>query len=53
MNIYINFKRVEEIFDGVDENNQISLFTVLKAICNDINESLGDINNIEPVIDKD
>lgn len=53
MNIYLNFNRVEEIFDSVDKNNQISLFEVLKAICDDINESLGSVNNIEPVIDKE
>ena len=53
MNIYLNFNRVEEIFNSVDKNNQISLFEVLKAICDDINESLGSVNNIEPVIDKE
>jgi hypothetical protein len=53
MNIYLNFSRVEEIFDSVDKNNQVSLFTALKAMCNDINESLGNINNLEPVIDKE
>ena len=53
MNIYLNFNRVEEIFDSVDKNNQISLFEVLKSICEDINESLGNVNNIEPVIDKE
>lgn len=53
MNVYFNFNRVEEIFNSVDKNNQVSLFTVLKSLCDDINESLGSINNIEPVIDKD
>ena len=53
MNVYFNFNRVEEIFDSVDKNNQVSLFTVLKSLCDDINESLGSINNIEPVINKD
>ena len=53
MNVYMNFNRIEEIFDSVDENNQVSLFTALKAMCSDINESLGSVNNIEPIIDKD
>ena len=53
MNVYFNFRRVEEIFSSVDKNNQVSLFTVLKSICDDINESLGNVNNLEPIIDKD
>lgn len=53
MNVYLNFNRVEEIFSSVDEKNEIVLFDVLKAICNDINECLGNVNNIEPVIDKE
>lgn len=53
MNIYFNFSRIEEIMDDVDVNNTISLFNVLKNICSDINESLGNINNIEPIINKD
>ncbi len=53
MNVYLNMERVEEIFSSVDKNNQVSLFTVLKSLCDDINESLGNANNLEPVIDKD
>ncbi len=53
MNIYLNFDRIEELFDGVDENNQVSIFEILKNIAIDINESLGNVNNIEPVIDKE
>jgi hypothetical protein len=53
MNVYLNFNRVEEIFSSVNEKNEIVLFDVLKAICNDINECLGNVNNIEPVIDKE
>ena len=53
MNVYFSFSRVEEIFNSVDNNNQVSLFTALKALCEDINSSLGDVNNIEPTIDKD
>ncbi len=53
MNIYLNFSRVEAIMENVDTNNEISLFNILKTICNDINESLGNINNLEPIIDKE
>mgnify|MGYP003645027025 CR=1 FL=1 len=50
MNIYFNFNRLEQIFDSTTANKNISLFTAIKTICDDINESLGNINNIEPVI---
>jgi hypothetical protein len=53
MNIYFSFNRIEEIFEGVDDKNQISIFKVLKTLATDINESFGGINNIEPVIDKE
>lgn len=53
MNIYMNMDRIEEIFDKTDKNNQITLFDALKSICDDINQSLGNINNIEPVINKE
>ena len=53
MNIYINFARIEEIFENVDENNGISIYSILKELATDINSSLGNINNIEPIIDKE
>tara|TARA_R110002020_G_scaffold155872_3_gene337256 strand:+ start:99 stop:4118 length:4020 start_codon:yes stop_codon:yes gene_type:complete len=53
MQIYFNFDRIKEIIDDVDQDGNIVLFKLLKTICSDINESLGYINNIEPVIDKD
>jgi len=53
MNIYFSFNRIREIMDEVDTNNQISIFKVLKNLTTDINESLGNINNIEPIIDKE
>ena len=53
MQLYVNFARIEEIFEDVDENNSISIFKVLKTLATDINSSLGNINNIEPIIDKE
>ena len=50
MNVYFNFNRIQEIFDDVDVKNNISLFEVIKTLCNDINECLGGLNNLEPVI---
>ena len=53
MNVYLNMNRVEEIFSKADSNNKITLFKALKDICGDINEGIGYINNIEPIIDKE
>ena len=53
MNIYFSFNRIEEIMDDVDNNNQISIFKLLKSLATDINTTLGNINNIEPIIDKE
>ena len=50
MNIYFSFDRIEEIFDDIDSDGNISVYNVIKKICQDINETLGFINNIEPVI---
>jgi hypothetical protein len=53
MNVYVNMKALEEIFEKVDKNNQITLFTALKEICDLLNQGLGHINNFEPIIDKE
>ena len=53
MNIYFSFDRIEEIFGNVNEKSEVSLYKVLKTICTDINSSLGNINNLEPVVDED
>ena len=53
MNIYFSFTRLEEIFDSVNERNEVSLYKALKDICTDINESMGNINNIDPIVNED
>ena len=50
MNIYFSFDRIEEIFDDIDSDGNISIYNVIKKICQDINETLGFTNNIEPII---
>ena len=52
-NIYFNFNRLEQIFDSTIVSSKVSLYDALKEISNDINECLGNINNIEPVISED
>ena len=55
MNIYINFDFIlETIETSTDqETGDLSIFTFLKNICDGINNSLGDYNKIEPVLDED
>ena len=48
MNIYFNFSRVEQLFENVDKENNLSLFDLLKSIADDINSALGNVNNLEP-----
>ena len=52
-NIYFNFNRLEQIFDSTLVSSKVSLYEALKEISNDINECLGNINNIEPVISEE
>ena len=52
MNIYFSFERLQEIFDTTVDKSNVYLFGALKDICDDINECLGNVNNIEPVVDE-
>ena len=55
-NIYININYLLDIIP-IDPNNnnesRIDLLGLLKTICTDINQSLGNVNNLQPTIDKD
>ena len=52
MNVYINFSRIEELLDKNQKDGKIILFDLISLICKDINECLGHVNNLEPVVDK-
>jgi hypothetical protein len=55
-NIYISINYLLDIMP-IDPNNnnesRIDLLGLLKTICTDINQSLGNVNNLQPIIDKD
>jgi hypothetical protein len=53
MNVYLNFSRIEELLSNTDKNGNLPLFNFIDNICQDINESLGFINNLEPIVDKE
>jgi hypothetical protein len=53
MNIYINMRYVLMKMDELkDDKNKVSLYDLLKGICDGINEGLGGINSLEPIIDE-
>jgi len=54
MNIYLNFALIEQkLKSNLDKKGNLSLFTFLESICDEINKSLGGVNNLEPIIDED
>ena len=56
-NIYLNLKNVLKLISSASsvkdegKTRTLDLFSLMKNICDDINESLGGINNLAPVID--
>ena len=51
MNIYINFQYISELFKKVDKRGNVFLMEMLRNLCDGINTSLGQVNNLEPKID--
>jgi hypothetical protein len=53
MNIYVNMAFILNKIDELkDDKNKVSLFDILKGICDGINEGLSGINALEPIIDE-
>lgn len=51
MNVYLNFDFVREVLDSnTDKDGNVSIFNLLKGLCDGINLSLGGINNLEPIM---
>ena len=56
MNIYLNYDFISTLLDNATEGKDkktISIFSFLQSICNGINDSLGNINNLEVVLKDD
>ena len=56
MNVYFSFARIEEFFDDDSNKNSdgsINAYDLFRFIADDLNESLGGVNNIEPIVDKE
>ena len=53
MNIYLNFNFIISSLDSnKDVEGNVNLYGLISSICNGLNEALGGINNLEPVVDK-
>jgi hypothetical protein len=52
MNIYLNFDFIDRIVKSSKSNNSLSLYQALSTICLTLNQVLGGVNNLEPVIDE-
>lgn len=54
MNVYLNFDFISnELESNLDEENNISVFQFLEALCKGINDSTGNTTNIEVAIKND
>jgi hypothetical protein len=53
MSIYVSFTKIQEcINSNKDEEGNVALIPLLESICTAINEALGGINNLEPIMDE-
>ena len=53
MNIYVNHSMLMgKVSSHLDERGNLKLFDFINEICTELNKALGDINNLEPVIDE-
>ena len=53
MNVYLNFDfLINQININLDSKGNLYLYKFLESICNNINKSLGNINNLQPIVDE-
>jgi len=54
MNIFVCIDKIAGVLDlNTDVNGKTNLLKFLSALCNEINDALGNVNKIEPVFDSD
>jgi hypothetical protein len=53
MNLYLNVDYLIDILGKFIEGNNISHYKFFKKLCDDINDSLGNVNKIEPILKND
>ena len=53
MDIYLNYDFISTILEENTKDGNITLFKFLTSICDGINNSLGNFNKLEPIIQDD
>lgn len=53
MNVYLSFEAIGDVLSSnTDKEGSISLFSFIKGLCDVINRSFANVNNLEPVVDE-
>jgi len=54
MNLFVNIDHTAGVLDSnTDVNGKTNLLKFLSSLCNNINDSLGNVNKLEPIFDSD
>ena len=54
MSLYINFEFLSQlIISNGGPNQELSIFKFMQDLCNGINDALGDVNKLEPIVKDD
>lgn len=54
MNVFLEMGFIlKQMEENKDENGKVSLFNFLKGICSNVNDALGNVCDLEPIIDEE
>ena len=53
MNIYLNYDFISKSLTANTKDGKLSIYKFFERICDGINSALGNVNNIEPIINDD
>ena len=53
MNIYVNYEHIAKLLGKKDNEGKVQLFKFLETLCSDINNALGNVCNLEPILKDD
>lgn len=53
MNLYINYDFISKCLEKTTKKGEVFLFKFLQNLCDGINSAMGNVNNLEPVIEDD
>ena len=54
MNLYLNVDFIlKKLNSNIDKKGDLSLYKLVESICDGLNDALGNINNLEPIIKED